>query len=240
MTGWDGSFLQDAVNRCTNPSGTLTDCPVFMEAGPLLTESEQNQCKLEDPEADLEVDTGVNVKLAVLPANVPVFGSPSTTKSGFFDGITSALGIGGESTSTSRTTPTLSYSPDPSGTIGVPGGAFIESSVSSTPVSSTPAPPAVTVESVPTTTSPPPPPATTPPPPPPATSDPGVSYEVVSTQYITTGNRVDVIIWMEAIVYVTEDSVTTTTVYPPAKRSEHPADARRNHWLRHQHQGHGL
>jgi hypothetical protein len=50
MTGWDVDFLQDAVNTCTNPSGQITDCPLFN----IQTEEEGAKCKFKTPEALVE------------------------------------------------------------------------------------------------------------------------------------------------------------------------------------------
>ena len=264
MSGWDVDFLQDAVDRCTNESGRLTDCPVFMEAGPLQTEYEMNQCFLEEPDVDLNVEVELGIKLAALPGNVPILGSgaaappDSPPETGFFDHFTSFFGIGPgkeEPTTTSPppappapTTTSTSPTPDiptpeiPSDPIApsipsVPGGAFMESSSSPTPTPTTENNvAALTAEPTPETTPPPPEPTTSS-----VSSDSGVLYEVVSTEILTEGNKVKEVVWKEPIVYVTEDVVTTTTVAaaaPPVKRSESPVKARREHWLRHQ-QRHG-
>ncbi|RYP67675.1 hypothetical protein DL770_008571 [Monosporascus sp. CRB-9-2] len=227
MTGWDEDFLQEAVDRCTNPSGELFDCPVFMENGPLRTEAEQNQCTLEYPDPECDVDSTTSVVFKALPGNVDVNDTPgATTKSaGFFDHFTSAFGFGSDKETTTHTAPTLSYSPAPSsGVIGMPGGAFIETTASS--ASSTSASD-FAAEAIPT-----PPPTTSAPPLPTVTSEPGVSYQVVSTETVTQGNQVEEIVWKEAVVYVTEDSVTTT-VTPAAPLEK----ARRSHIARHQHHG---
>lgn len=242
MTGWDKDFLQDAVDRCTNESGELFDCPTFMENGPLQTEQEQSECLLEDPEIDLSVDSVLGIAIKALPGNVQIIGSgsgdsgsTSTSKSaGFIDSLTSAFGFGSTPTTTSHSAPTLSYNSATSDSLGVPGGAFIESETSSSEVTPTSSPtPDVGIQAVPTSFL-----TTTPPAQPQVTSEPGVSYEVVSTEIVTQGSKVQEIVWKEAVVYVTEDSVTTTTVQAaPAKRSDNPEKARRNHWLRHQHHG---
>lgn len=239
MTGWDKSFLQDAVDRCTNPSGELHDCPAFIESGPLQTEQEQGQCLLEEPEVDLSVDVSLSLALKALPGNVKIIGGgdsddgatpTSSSSAGFFDGLTSAFGFGSQptTTSSSHSAPSLDYAPASSQSLGVPGGAFMQSATSSAVASTTASPSSdVAAQAAPTSLL-----TTTPPPQPEVTSEPGVSYEVVSTEIVTQGNRVEEIVWKEAVVYVTEDSVTTTTVDPS------PANARRSHWLRHQHHGH--
>lgn len=266
MSGWDVDFLQEALDRCTNDSGRIQDCPVFIEHGPLQTEPEQRECFLENPDPTIDVEVELGIKLAALPGNPPIIGSGADappeptaapeTSAGFWDGFTSVFGIGGgneatttpSSSTTPTSAPTLSYSPAPENP-DIPGGAFIESTSAPTPTPTpSPSPPPspaaeaeagadIGIEAIPPA---PPAPTTTPPPEPVVTSEPGVSYEVVSTEILTEGNQVKEVVWKEAVVYVTEDVVTTTTVSvaPPVKRSESPLKARRQHWLRHQ-QYHG-
>lgn len=46
MQGWEPGVLQEAVNKCTNPSGVVQDCPVFH----LQSQDEMNQCKFDVPD----------------------------------------------------------------------------------------------------------------------------------------------------------------------------------------------
>lgn len=46
MNGWSTDILGNAIQQCTNPSGQLTDCPVFE----LQTESDCDKCKFKMPE----------------------------------------------------------------------------------------------------------------------------------------------------------------------------------------------
>lgn len=45
ISGWDENFLQAAVEQCTNPSGRISDCPLFT----LVDTKDQNQCKIKNP-----------------------------------------------------------------------------------------------------------------------------------------------------------------------------------------------
>ncbi|KAF2198806.1 hypothetical protein GQ43DRAFT_143125 [Delitschia confertaspora ATCC 74209] len=45
MTGWDVDFLQSAVHTCTNPSGNITDCPLFN----IQSEDEGAKCNFKTP-----------------------------------------------------------------------------------------------------------------------------------------------------------------------------------------------
>ncbi|KAK7966355.1 WSC domain-containing protein [Apiospora aurea] len=256
MTGWQPDFLQDVIGNCTNPSGEVSDCHLLT----LQTESEQNKCKINPPMAIAKenvVGGALNKVLNALPGNVPVQAGPesATPYKGGAGGFFTSLFGGGKPTKTADSSfsqPTLTYQPGTSSSYPG-GGIFLESTTppaaaAPAPSSAAPsssavpapapapakpfkealaAPAAGTTSSVP---SPAPTPATTPAP----SSDPNVSYEAVSTQTVTNGGQVQEIVWEEAVKYVTEDVVTTTTVYSGiAGRSEH----HRSHLRRH---GHGV
>ncbi|KAI2470832.1 hypothetical protein F4781DRAFT_159338 [Annulohypoxylon bovei var. microspora] len=243
MAGWDPEFLQDAINTCTNDSGNIRDCPLFVDPTPLQSEDQQNACEFDVPVA-LAQENGKAPNLKSLPGNVPIQSGPQSATPGTGNGIdsvisaaTSWLGgvFGGSSATTSSSiAPITSSSASTSSTLSLPtGGAFIESAATSTSsadfnvlatpvqtssssVASSSAPP------VPTTTS-----ASA------VTSQPGVSYEVVSTQTVTNGGVVEEIVWMEPVVYITEDSVTTVTVATGPAISAR--NVRERHLWRHQH-----
>ncbi|KAJ1329293.1 DUF1996 domain-containing protein [Microdochium nivale] len=78
FNGWDKDFLQGAIDRCTNPSGVMQDCPQFMENGPLQDEPTQDSCTLADTfrpfsMASYGVKDGI---LASLPGGVRVQDGP--------------------------------------------------------------------------------------------------------------------------------------------------------------------
>lgn len=45
ISGWDEDFLQQAVDTCTNPSGQISDCPLFT----ILSADDQRKCKIATP-----------------------------------------------------------------------------------------------------------------------------------------------------------------------------------------------
>ncbi|KAI1178417.1 hypothetical protein F4777DRAFT_575953 [Nemania sp. FL0916] len=241
MTGWDSSFLQEAIDTCTNESGELSDCGTFTSNGPLLSQPEQQQCKFKTP-AVLAAENDVANIMKQLPGGIQIQDGPesATPPSGPVDQLTSLVGGILSSTSVPTTTTTSSTSssssstPTPAATISS-GGAFIENLTSSTSVA--PSTVELAVESVPTTTTSTTPtttsilPATTSAPLP--TSEPGVSYEVVSTQTVTNpGGMVEEIVWMQPVVYVTEETVTTVTIPGPAPQNAKKA---RSHVVQHRH-----
>ncbi|OTA91957.1 hypothetical protein M434DRAFT_32229 [Hypoxylon sp. CO27-5] len=239
MSGWDVPFLQEAINTCTNDTGNIRDCPLFMNNGPLQTEEEQGECQFDMPPV-LALEDGAAKNLKNLPGNLPIQSGPESATAGAgninsaISAATSWLGgvFGGSSTSTTSSSTPLP-TPSSSSAASIPtGGAFIESASASSsanfnalaaPTSSsslTPssAPPAPTTTSVPV-----------------ATSEPGVFYQVVSTQTIADGPKVEEIVWMEPVVYVTKDSVTTVTVGSPTPKARRSLHGR--HPWRHQHHG---
>lgn len=264
MTGWDQSFLQEAIETCTNESGELSDCGLFTSNGPLLSEDEQRQCKFKTPVV-LTAENAIAKIMSQLPGGIQIQDGPesATPPSGPLDQLTSLIGdgIGSNrpvtttssstssstvlSSSTSSTTPTTTSTTStapttstsavtPSSQIGS-GGAFIEG-LSST-ASVTPSTPDFAIDNIPSTTtsfsstSISTLPTTTSAPQ--VTSEPGVSYEVVSTQTITnTDGLVQEIVWMQPVVYVTEDCVTTVTLPGPAPQK---VKRERDHVLQHRH-----
>ncbi|KAI0135638.1 hypothetical protein F4814DRAFT_31397 [Daldinia grandis] len=217
MTGWDVDFLQEAIDTCTNESGNIRDCQLFVNSGPLQTDEEQNACEFDVPPM-LAQEDGSARNLANLPGNIQVQAGPQSATPGLGDAgsiisaATSILGGffggGASSSTTSSSIPVVTSS-----------SASVVSTSSVAPVESLPVSPnfgalAVPPAETPSSSTPAPPPTTTSAPA--ATSDPGVSYEVVSTQTITRGSQVEIVIWKEPVVYVTEESVTTVTVESPA------------------------
>jgi hypothetical protein len=210
--GWEDGVLQEAVNTCTNPSGLISDCPLFN----IVDEATARDCSFTPPGALADED--VEGPLSVLPGGVEITyedGSPE-------DALPSLPAV-----------PTLSYTPgvvptDPATLL--PGQIFVESSADAAAAPTTSEPVAVQVAAVvPSSSSepPPPPPAPTPAPvPEPEPVDPNVSY--VSTQYITNGNIVSEILWKEEVVWVTEVvDMTTTVVMRRAEPTPEPGPTRR-------------
>lgn len=246
MAGWDVNFLQEAINTCTNDSGNIRDCQLFVNNGPLQTEQEQAECKFDMPPV-LAQEDGSAENLKNLPGNVQIQSGPESATPGpgninsAISAATSWLGgvFGGSSTSTTSSSaplPTSSSSaPGMSAASVATGGAFIESASASSSANfnALASPAAPTSSSSLTSSSAPPAPTTTSAPV--VTSDPGVFYQVASTQTIKNGPHVQEIVWMEAVVYVTEDSVTTVTVGSPTVKARRSLHGR--HPWRHQHHG---
>ncbi|TGJ85748.1 hypothetical protein E0Z10_g2985 [Xylaria hypoxylon] len=247
MTGWDPDFLQEAVDTCTNPSGSLSDCGLFTSNGPLLSEAEQNECKFKTPIV-LTAENAIAKIMTELPGGVQIQDGPesATPPGDVIDQATSVIGdiLGGDSTAITTTTSSIPTStPSTSTPVATPssslqsGGAFIENPTSVTPStpdfgaaavpstttspSSTPTPSTTSTSIVPTTTSAPQ-----------VTSEPGVSYEIYSTETITSAGGVEEIVWMQPVVYVTEESFTTVTIPGPAQQKLRKA---RDHVVQHRH-----
>lgn len=237
MSGWDVDFLQEAIDTCTNPSGKIQDCPLFVDQGPLQDDDTQNSCTFDVP-TPLVHENVLAANLKNLPGNIQIQSGPQSATPGagnaaasIVSAATSFLGdmFGGATTtssalSTSSASSTSLATSTSTGLVSALGGAFIESSMPSAAEATTPdfnvlaseAPPtpssSISVSSssaaAPTITSAPA-----------VTSDPGVVYQIVSTQTITDGAQVKEIVWKEPVVYVTENSVTTVTV-PEVKAAQ--------------------
>ncbi|KAI0471752.1 hypothetical protein GGR56DRAFT_682008 [Xylariaceae sp. FL0804] len=227
ISGWDSSFLQDAVDTCTNESGEVEDCSVFTDSAPMQSYDEMNQCTFEMPEALVKEDDAA-AGLKSLPGNIAIQSGPQAATAGtanLGDTVTSLIGSitgdSGSSTVSKYTAPSLSYSPATSSTDGVfvqsvgsTGDAPNVQIASTTSQASTSTAPMITTAPV-------------------VTSEPGVSYEVVSTQTLGSGADVEEIVWEEPVVYVTEDTVTTVTVSTPQRLKNRQAHA--FHHRRHGH-----
>ncbi|KAI0459952.1 hypothetical protein F5B21DRAFT_203547 [Xylaria acuta] len=237
MAGWDQSFLQEAIDTCTNDSGELSDCGLFTSNGPLLSEDEQRDCKFKTPLL-LAAENAAAKIMTELPGGVQIQDGPesATPPSGPLGQLTSLISdvFGGNTptTTTSSSIPPSTFSTSTPATSSEiqSGGAFIENPTSATPsapdlgiaaVSTTTSFSSTSTSILPTTTSAPQ-----------FTSEPGVSYEVVSTQTITGADLVQEIVWMQPVVYVTEESVTTVTIPGPAPQKVRKA---RDHVLQHRH-----
>lgn len=221
MMGWDVDFLQSAIDECTNESGEMSDCALFT----IQDDATQGECTVSSIPTDLEAET--ESLLSALPGNVAIEWGPEAATG------TATGTVATTSTSSTYTAPTLTYTPRAS-----TGGIFIEA-VSSTAEASSASvqlnaqPQLATVASSSSTTSTSTStqaPATTPAP---TTSIDDATYMVVSTEYRTTGALVEEIIWEEAVVYVTEDTVTTVTVEARALKERRRVSG--EHLLRHRH-----
>ncbi|KAH7033096.1 uncharacterized protein B0I36DRAFT_320768 [Microdochium trichocladiopsis] len=232
FNGWDEGFLQQAINRCTNPSGVMSDCPQFMENGPLQDEPTQDSCRLADtfkPFSAFDVSDGV---LAGLPGGVQVQAGPQSATPKGSNILASILQpLIPEAAVPTAAAPSIDTNlpAEVSSSIIPDVGIFQEVPTSSS--TSTPPPPPP-----PTTTAPPPPPPAaivTPPPAAPVLDENG--NPPVSTRTITKDGMVQEIIYYEDVVYVTEEVVTTTTVAVMPLLKTDKMKHRRNHLMRNRH-----
>jgi hypothetical protein len=178
--GWEESFLQDAVNTCTNLSGEITDCALF----DIQAASVYDSCSITLPSA--LVSENVTGPAPTLPGNVPIQSGPGYA----------TIGGGGAETSTAAAT----SAPTPaSSAIAKPSAenaniAVIADATSGAAASSITAAPVLP-------------------------SSDAASY--FSTQYITSSDVVDEILWAEEVVTVTA-SVTMTLPNRRRHIHQHP------------------
>lgn len=175
IMGWDGTFLQDAVNQCTNPSGQIEDCPLFN----IQEASVYSSCSISTPST--LVAEAVSTGLASLPGNPPIVSGPEPA-----DGATAGapaattpVATTPAAASSPPAAPSLSYSAGSSlatSATYVPGAVFAADTSASAPAI-TAAPAVENVAQVP------------------------VSY--FSTDYSTNGLTVNEVLWVEDIVTVT-------------------------------------
>lgn len=167
--GWEEDLLSAAVKTCTNPSGQISDCPLFT----IQDSSVYGSCNFTEP-LSVSVENILS-PIGSLPGNILISTGPEYAKP-----VKAASVL--KPTTTSK----------------LPGVVFAAASSSSEPkVDST-----TTTSSTTTTTSK----VTTPPPAP----TPTVSY--YSTQYVTSGQVVNEILWIEDVVTVTAEVTTTIGV----------------------------
>jgi hypothetical protein len=198
-SGWNQSFLQEAVDTCNDGSGLVQDCGMFT----LQDDSVSTSCSLEMPEELRQED--YQGPLSTLPGNVPICtgpqlavkleGTPVTgsTKppapTALPSGSTFAQGVSGAASATT-TVPVISSVPSP--TSATP----VASSTSSAQISgsvSTPGNPAITAA---------------------PSSDVTQPLSILTTSTFTSdGEEVRLIIF--------EDVVTVTDTVGPGKRRRH-------------------
>jgi hypothetical protein len=182
--GWDETFLQDAVDGCTNLSGLISDCPLFN----IQDASVWANCNITEP-SDLASDNVVG-PASILPGNAPICSGPAPA--GAAPGNTGS-GPSRTAATSAAVVPTLSYSSGlslSSGDTYIPGAVFAVSTRNS--ASRAPAP---------TTTSAPAPPAV-----------PSSSTSYFSTGFATSGLVVQEVLWVEETVTVTGPVSTTTVI----------------------------
>jgi hypothetical protein len=94
VQGWEPGFLQQAMNRCTNPSGEVSDCPLF------TPNADASTCQASVPEALREENPFFN--LHGLLGNVPIqYGPEQATPYGVEILASPSVGPAAQSFSTS-------------------------------------------------------------------------------------------------------------------------------------------
>ena len=231
MTGWEPNFLQQAINTCTSDTGLIGACPLFN----VVSEDEARSCHMPIP--SILANEAISGPLAQLPGNVQITfaNGPAPAPAPAAPAAPEASPDPPAPAANPAANPDLPYAagsiPSNSASPGV-GDVFKESSTAAPPAPSVPAP-----------APPAPSPETTPAPSAvPAAADIGKSF--YSTEYITAGDIVSEILWVEETVYVTQyEDVTSTTVVAPTpikKRHGHVdhADVDAAHLRRHVHHHH--
>lgn len=196
IMGWTESILADGIKQCTNPSGLLSDCPVF----DLQTEAEADKCKLTVPNV-LDNDNCAGPADG-LCGNVPVQNGPAYA-SLLNPGETGAPTAAPSPPVTPSAMPTLPYTtPKNAATDSYGGGISIQNVAQANP-SEINANVAATPE--PVTSSPaPPPPAPAPTQPPAQEAQPKGS--IISTSIYTSSGVVYEVAIEEVPVYVTVEA----------------------------------
>jgi len=183
IMGWDPAFLQSAVNTCTNPSGEIQDCSLF----DIQDSSVYSNCNISTP-AVLTSENVVSPN-GQLPGNPAIVSGPGYA-SGAEAGTSRA-----PSGSSAAAVPTLSHSDGQilaSSDTYVPGAVFAVS----TSTSSTPTPSIASTQ-----------PTSSPAPTTIASTAAAQSESYFSTQYLTSGQTVSEILWVEETVTITEGGV---------------------------------
>jgi hypothetical protein len=200
--GWETDFLQSAVDKCTNPSGQITDCPLFT----IQDETKMGSCNITLP-AEIAKEDMLG-PMPSLPGKVSVVGGPAYAKG-------AAPAQEGTTEADPKNTAESTSAPVPADAPGsklasdapvVPGAVFA--------AKATPSPPAADQQPAPT------------PAPPAAAASSVQTY--FSTEYRTQGNVVNEILWVAKEVTVTA-SVTTTSA-PKHKRHVHKPHGRSFHY----------
>jgi hypothetical protein len=191
--GWDESFLQSAVNQCTNPSGQITDCALF----DIQDESVYGNCNFTVPSA--LANENVVGPVSSLPGNPAIASGPGYASDAKASGSGSTPAT--TSAAVANPVPTLSHSDGvtlASSDTYVPGAVFAAVTGSSAGYA---AAAAAAVTSAPS-----------------SSSIDTQSY--FSTAYSTSGNIVNEVLWVEELVTVTA-SMTATMTLPGRKRHLH-------------------
>ena len=201
IMGWNQSFLQEAVDQCTNASGQIQDCALF----DIQDASVYGNCNVTVPSA-LENENVVG-PVSTLPGNPAIASGPG------YASAAEASGPGSTPATTSAVVsenpvPTLSHSDGvtlKSSATYVPGAVFAEA----TGASAAYAAPSASITAAPA-----------------VSSIDTQSY--FATSYSTSGDIVNEVLWVEELVTVTAPSAASMTL-PARKRHLHQHLQQRHH-----------
>lgn len=202
IMGWEETFLQSAVDTCTNYSGRIEDCPLFT----IQTEAKSQTCEIKKPTGLLATVLSVEDlvgPIAGLPGGVKLTPGPGYVVKG-------AAPVSDAST---VVVPTLSHSAGstiaPSAT-AAPGGIFKENNAAAA---------VAKVASVASVEAP----ATTEKP----TLSLAANQKISKTSYLTQGGSVVEVIVIEEVTTVT-DELKTRTVTAESRKRAHRHGRRHN------------
>lgn len=207
--GWNETFLQDAVDQCTNLSGEIQDCALF----DIQDESVYGNCNITLPSA--LVSENVVGPISSLPGNVHIMSGPGYA-AGAEAGVSTPAGSSPTDSTPAATTaaanpvPTLSHSAGvtlASADTYVPGAVFAAVTRSSSPGYGEGAAASVTAA--------------------PSVSSVG-TQSYFSTEYSTSGQVVNEVLWLEEMVTITA-SVTQTMTLPSRNKRHFHAHQQRGH-----------
>lgn len=192
IMGWDGDFLQDAVDTCTNQSGEIQDCPLFDIQG----SDAYSYCDIELPASLANED--VIGPMEILPGDQVIQSGPQLATEAAATGSSSPIAV---STTSSVIIPSVSALPTSvkSNIVAPSVSTILSNNNGGAALVSTPV--IISSESAPSTT-----------PAPESSSTSTQSF--FSTQMTTVGQEVLEVLWMEEIVTVT----ATQTEAPVVKR----------------------
>ncbi|KZF20149.1 hypothetical protein L228DRAFT_240704 [Xylona heveae TC161] len=218
IAGWEPDFLQSAVKQCTNPSGEVSDCPLFN----LQDETKAAQYTFSTPQ-ELSSENPFFGENGI-PGNVPIQSGPAYATHGTMAPTASASSSSASATSasassSSQVVPTQSYAAGSSGVVyGATSSAQgIEYMAQASPSSGS------TTSAVDTSVT--------------AAAVPSSSGDQMQTTLITKGNTAyEVFIASETVTVTASDAtVTATASTAVVTETDGASSRRRRHLHNHQH-----
>lgn len=213
IMGWESAdFLQQALDTCKNPSGEISDCPLFN----IQKDAECQKCTFQTPEVLMDDDC--HGPRQGLPVDVPIqYGPEPATKypvAGRNGQATTSIAKTSTPASYSRTAPTYSPSDSASSSAGLgdnlPAAASKAAEIPAYAASSILKPEATSAQ---TTSAP-------------AYSPASTSGSGPSTTYITKGNEV-----IEMVIEETDVTVTATAQATPGSYHKRHLEKHQHHHM---------